>query len=82
MQYKGFEISAIYLPGAAFSVSKFDKIVKRKPKHSDIDYWESVCLTDNEVFTSGHTLEECKKDIDALHDKLTKQGLTLKDLEI
>ena len=67
MLYKGFIINPVYYVGSDFSIGSDDSIKIKKPKSSDIEYYEVLDPMDNNSrYIVEFTIRECKLEIDRI----------------
>jgi len=67
MQYKGFIIEPVYSVCADWHLTADGRIVPRKPKSSDIEYYVVLDPTQNNSrFFAEFTIAECKSEIDRI----------------
>jgi hypothetical protein len=70
MRYKGFEIEPVHSMCADWKLDKNDKVVSKKPKSSDIEYYQ--ILDNGRRWICENTISECKQTID---DFLSRNNL-------
>ncbi len=60
MKYKGYTMTAVYLPGSDTRELKDGTLVKRKPKPSDIDYIATEHSVTYEILPNSSSFKEAK----------------------
>ena len=67
MLYKGFIIEPVYSVCADWKLTSDDRIISRKPKSSDIEYYQVIDPVDNyRRYFAEFTIRECKLEINRI----------------
>jgi len=83
MKYKGFIINPVYSICADWTLNKNNQVVSRKPKSSDIEYYEVIDPMDNDRrYFAENTITECKSEIDRILKVLGMKDNTKKSWDL
>ncbi len=59
-KYKGYKITKQWLPGSTFKITEDGRIMPRKPRPDEVDYYYAEHTVTGETLVNCSTLEEMK----------------------